>query len=75
MMSFIMYVVRSVTCGRAVKTLFLFMCLPSWVSCVSKDPQKLGEEDKKEVEREPVCEGSLIDWLFSLTGKSFLSMG
>lgn len=55
-----------------MKILLFVMCSPSGTSCVLKELQGVEEDD---AEREPVCGASLSDWLFSLTGNIFLSMG
>lgn len=59
-----------------MKILLFVMCSPSGTSCVSKEPQGVEEDDvEEEAETEPVRGASLSDWLFSLTGHMFLSMG
>lgn len=63
MMSWIIYVVRSATCGRAVKTLPFLTSSPSWFSCFSKEPQTLEEEgEERELAHEDAL-GSLVDLL------------
>lgn len=52
MMSWIMYVVRSITCGRAVNTLLFPTSSPSCVSCFSNKPHRLEDEDEEEEEEE-----------------------
>lgn len=52
MMSWIMYVVRSIICGRAVKTLLFISFSSSWVLCFSKKLQKLDDEEDEEEEAE-----------------------
>lgn len=76
MMSWIMYVVRSVTWGRAVKTQPCLASSPSRLCCVSEEPRWwMDGSDEQEVENEPTTEGAFPDWLLSLTVKMFLSIG
>lgn len=63
---------RSVTCGRAVKTL---LSSPSWFSSFLEVPQRHEDDDEKEEKREKAYEGLPADWLYSLTGRTFLSIG
>lgn len=76
MMSWIMHVARSVTCGRAVKMQPCLAFSPPWVCGVSGQPRKRADtNDEREVKRELPSEDALPDWLLSRTAKMFLSIG
>lgn len=71
MMSWIMYVARSVTCGRAVKTQPCRAFSPPRVCGVSG----ADGNDEQEVKRDLTSEDVVPDWLLSRTAKMFLSIG
>lgn len=76
MISWIMYVVRSVTCGRAVKPQPRLASSPSRVCCVSEEPcWWVDGGNEQQVDNEPTAEGAFPHWLLSLTTKMFLSIG